>query len=677
MLDSSAVGIVLGFLVSLLLIGSLLLKRTRLGRVTLGQRAQESLSVLQTFYEHAPSHLGVLEIEGSDIRHIYDNPAACRFLGVLTGQTRGRLEADLGVPPAQTELWLQRLKESLARKSPIRFEFKATDSRWFSVTVCPVSEEDGVAQQFCYLAEDISEWKNNAERASLDRQRLQFALTAGRLGFWDWNVISGQFHYGGDWANLLGFPNEHFKATLSLWEALIHPEDASRVMDLIRSNLEDKTPEFEAECRLKTARGDFLWVSAKGRVIERNSLGVAYRHVGVVEDIHERRQVREQLRLVARQKDEFLAILAHELRNPLAPIRTGLAIIQKDPTSEAARQATKMMARQLLHLVRLIDDLLDVSRISLGRLELKKSHLTVKQIVDTAVEGSTPLIQANQHKLSIEMPEETLLIDGDITRLAQVLSNLLNNSAKYSPKGGTINLTVQKLPKAALFKVQDKGLGIPPELLDSIFDMFSQANQSLDRAQGGLGIGLALVRKLVELHNGTVHAESAGIGHGSTFIVQIPRLIEGEKPTAELPIKSTLPSIPKKIVVVDDNVDSAESLAEFLRMHGHSVRTAYTASGAIAAQAEFDPDIMFLDIGLPEMSGYEVARRVRASPHGPDLCLVAITGWGGEKDKENAKAAGFNAHLTKPVDLSAVQVLIKSGTAKMGFRGDPSLPFTG
>jgi len=663
-----AIGIILGLLVPLLLYGVVTFNRLGFGRRGLRQRAQESLGVLQTFYEHAPSLLGVLEISGSDIYHVYDNPAACRSLGVITGETRGRLDSELGVSPHQTSLWLRNLRDSLLRRSPIRFEFKGENSSWYAVTVCPVSEASGLSQQFCYLAEDISEWKNNAELALLDRQRLQCALSAARLGFWDWNVISSTFHYGGDWTHLLGFPERYFTQTLSLWEELVHPEDATRVMDILRGNLEGKTPEFETEYRLKTARGDFLWVSAHGRVIERNSRGMATRHVGVVEDINERRQVREQLKLVAHQKDEFLATLAHELRNPLAPIRTGLAIINKDPNSDAARQARDMMDRQLIHLVRLIDDLLDISRISLGRFELKKSRITVKQIVDTALEGSAPFIDSNQHTLSVVVPEEPIFIDGDLTRLAQVMNNLLNNSAKYSPKGSRIEVTARKLPTSALLCVTDTGLGIPPELLESIFDMFSQVNRTLDRAQGGLGIGLALVRKLVELHAGTVHAESAGIGHGSTFIVQLPRLEEGTEITSNDPLGAVIPpSLPKKILIVDDNVDSADSLACLLKMDGHSIRVANTASAALAAQAEFLPDIMFLDIGLPEMNGYEVARRIRASAHGAKLCLVAITGWGGDKDKENAKAAGFNAHLTKPVDISAVQSLIASGTGDTEF----------
>lgn len=655
-------------LLLLLIISSvvvILVLRYRSTRGQLRKPAQESLSVLQTFYEHSPSLLGVVELRDDDILHIYDNPAACRFYGVLSGLTPGLLESQLGVPNQQTALWAQQYRDSLSRRCPVRFEFKSSKNHWFAVTVCPVTEATSSPQQFCYLAEDISEWKINAELASIDRQRLEYALSAARLGFCDWNLISGAFHYGGGWAQLLHLPHDHFTPTLSLWEKLIHPEDAGRVLDLLRCNLEGKTNDLEAECRLLTSAGKEVWFSVRGRVIERTATGIAIRHVAVFEDINERRQVREQLKVIAHQKDEFIATLAHELRNPLAPIRTGLEIIKRDPTCEAARRARDMMERQLIHLVRLIDDLLDISRISLGRLELRKSVITAKEIVDTAVEGSVPLIEAHEHTLILTVPEEPIKISGDLTRLAQVLSNLLNNAAKYTPQKGHIELRVEKLPSDVMFKVADNGLGIPSELLETIFNMFGQVNRTLDRSQGGLGIGLALVRKIVELHHGKVYAESAGPGSGATFTVIVPRLPDGDTTYEKrTPADVTLPILPKRILVVDDNVDSAESLASFLRMQSHSVRVAHTPTEAFVIIAEFQPEVIFLDIGLPEMNGYEVARRIRKAPEGRTTCLVAITGWGGEKDKENAKAAGFNAHLTKPVDLEAIQALVRGDTTQ-------------
>lgn len=645
-----------------------LLKRVSQQRAPdLSLYAREAIGVLQTFYEHAPTLVGVVELIGTDVLHVYDNPGACRFLGVLPGQTEGRLESEIGVPPEQTAAWLARYQQSLERRSPVRFEFHAGDGRWFAVTVCPVIERLPTKQQFCFLAEDISEWKDNAEKAIRDQERLHVALEAGRLAFWDWDLVTGVMHYGGEWTKLFGFPEGKLSPSFTEWHSLLHPEDAGRVMEAIQANLDGRTPEFEAEYRMKTFSGEWLWVTSRGRVIERDANQKPVRHVGVIEDIHEGRNTREQLRQVAQQKDEFLATLAHELRNPLAPIRTGLEIIKRDPSGLMAQQARDMMDRQLSHLVRLIDDLLDVSRISLGRLELRKSHLEVRTIIDTAVEGSKPFVESRKHSLTVGIPDEPIFIFGDLTRLAQVVSNLINNSCKYTPEGGHIQVRISRLPNLVSIQVQDDGLGIPPEMLDKIFEMFGQVNRTLDRAQGGLGIGLALVRKLVELHGGTVQAESPGINRGATFTITLP-----QDPEAEVPVPKPLdePATPiqsRRILVIDDNVDAAESLSMFLQLSGHTTKVAYSPSVGLKLAQEFKPDMVFLDIGLPEMTGYEVARRIRSSPIGKSTCLIAVTGWGAEKDRDAAKEAGFNAHITKPVDLDEVARLLEHGTADHAF----------
>lgn len=634
----------------------------------LGQHASEALGVLQTFYEHAPTLVGVVELVGTDILHVYDNPGACRFLGVSPGQTEGKRESEIGVLPEQTDAWLRRYQQSLDLRSPVRFEFQGRDRRWFAVTVCPVIEQLPVKQQFCFLAEDISEWKENAERALHDRERLRVALEAGRLAFWDWNIATGEVHYGGEWTKLFGFAQDQLKPIFETWQNLVHPEDAGRVMEALQRNLDGHTPEYEAEYRMKGSSGEWIWVTSRGKVIEQDASKRAVRHVGVVEDFHERRRTREQLRQVAQQKDEFLATLAHELRNPLAPIRTGLEIIKRDPSSLMAQQARDMMDRQLVHLVRLIDDLLDVSRIGLGRLELKKTSIEVKTIIDTAIEGSKPFIEGHKHSLTVSIPEEPIWMVGDLTRLAQVVSNLINNAAKYTPEGGLIEVRVAKLPASVSIQVQDNGLGIPQEMLDKIFEMFGQVNQTLDRAQGGLGIGLALVRKLVELHDGTVRAESPGVNRGTTFTITLPL---NPSATAVVPKPQSVQEAPstqsRRILVVDDNADGAESLSMFLQLGGHTTQVANSASVGLRMVEEFKPDLVFLDIGLPEMSGYEVARRIRASSAGKSICLVAVTGWGGEKDKDAAKEAGFNAHITKPVDLNEVSRLLEHGTSSLAF----------
>lgn len=259
---------------------------------------------------------------------------------------------------------------------------------------------------------------------------------------------------------------------------------------------------------------------------------------------------------------------------------------------------------------------------------------------------------------------------GDLTRLAQVVSNLINNSAKYTPEGGRIEVRVSALPTAVLIEVQDNGLGIPPEMLDKIFEMFGQVNRTLDRAQGGLGIGLALVRKLVELHNGSVRAESPGVNRGTTFTVTLPQDLTAAAPTPEPKDRSVpAPTASRRILIIDDNVDGAESLSMFLQLHGHTTQVANSPLVGLKLVEEFKPDLVFLDIGLPEMNGYEVARRIRASSAGRSVCLIAVTGWGGEKDRDAAKEAGFNGHITKPVDLVEVTRLLTHGTPELTFGG--------
>jgi PAS domain S-box-containing protein len=587
-------------------------------------------------------------------------------MGVSPDTYQGWRESEVGISPKQTEEWRRQFEESLNQGVPIRFQFKTANDDWFAVTVCAVVDPAAKRQQFCYLAENISEWKNNAEQSLVDRERLTTSLLAARLGIWDWSVITGTCHYGGSWGDILGYPPEYFKPKLSTWEDLVHPDDLGYVLAALERNLAGESAQYDVEYRLKTSAGNWLWVLARGRVVERDRDRRALRHVGVVEDIHERKTVRDQLKLEHRRKDEFIATLAHELRNPLAPIGTGLEIIKRDPTGDAAKQARDMMERQLSHLVRLIDDLLDISRISLGRLELKKSRITLKSIIDTAIEGSTPFFEANKQVLHTYIPAETITLMGDLTRLSQIVSNLLNNAAKYTAAGGVISLKAATEDSKVNIEVSDNGAGIPAEMLEGIFDMFGQVDQTLDRAQGGLGIGLALVRKLVELHNGSVKAESPGPGKGSTFRVTLPieesALSEAVAQPPLAPSSGNQAAL-RKILIVDDNVDAAVSLQMLLQIEGQNAQMAHSGREALEVFKTFHPDLVFLDIGLPDMNGFEVAKQIRLSPGGATPCLVALTGWGSEKDKIQAKEVGFNGHMTKPAALNLIHKFIETGSA--------------
>ena len=356
----------------------------------------------------------------------------------------------------------------------------------------------------------------------------------------------------------------------------------------------------------------------------------------------ELRSLTDALKNEDRRKNEFLATLAHELRNPLAPLRSGLEVlnISRDPVIAAETRET--MDRQLTHMVRLIDDLLDVSRVTSDRLRLRKEQVLLKSVAETAIEASSPIMDATGQSLTVALPNEPIWLDADPTRLSQVLSNLLTNASKYTPEGGRIELTAEREDGDVVLRVSDTGLGIPPEMLSEVFAMFTQVNRTLDRSQGGLGIGLALVKRLVELHGGTIIAESAGLGAGSTFTVRLP-FVEvspaGSESgtTAQGKSARQLPKLGRRVLVVDDNVDAAFCLAKILEISGHDARTANSGPQALEAALAFNPEVVLLDIGLPGMNGHEVAKRMRGEPSLSRAVLVALTGWGSEQDKQQSR----------------------------------------
>lgn len=368
-------------------------------------------------------------------------------------------------------------------------------------------------------------------------------------------------------------------------------------------------------------------------------------------------QVERELREVDRRKDEFLATLAHELRNPLDPIRTALALLCKlDPVVPAMQDnARRTIARHTDHLVRLVDDLLDVSRISLGKISLQWESVSLASVIRSALETSSHSIEARGHAIDIDLPKEELWVCGDAVRLSQIVANLLLNAAKFTAPGGRIAIGAARDGDNVRIRLADNGIGIAATSIDSIFGLFAQSGHSPDRVQDGLGIGLSLVRTLVELHGGQVSVSSPGVGLGSTFEVHLPLDANVPLPAAA-PAPATAGSS-QRILVVDDNSDAADTLAELLEMYGHTVRTAYTGAQAAERTLEFKPDIVFLDIGLPDMNGYEVAVKLRQLPIPQQFQLVALTGYGQEHDRQAALAAGFNEHFAKPVDFGKLAAL--------------------
>jgi signal transduction histidine kinase/DNA-binding response OmpR family regulator len=363
-----------------------------------------------------------------------------------------------------------------------------------------------------------------------------------------------------------------------------------------------------------------------------------------------------------RRKNEFLAMLAHELRNPLAPIRNAVQILHEDGLESSVLQWIRdVIDRQVKHLVRLVDDLLDISRITRGKIRLQKEQLDVRAVASSAAESSRPLIEARQQKLTISLPAEPVHLLADHTRLVQILGNLLNNASKYSEEGGQIYLSVERDGNEGVFRVRDSGIGISAEMLSRVFDLFTQVDRSLDRSQGGLGIGLTLVRRLVEMHQGTVQASSAGPGKGSEFVVRLPLLVNGLPQSISLS-NGDVCSLPitgrRRILVVDDNCDGADSLGTLLRMAGHDVRICHNGPASLVEADVFSPEVVMLDIGMAGIDGYEIARQLRRTSHLQNALLIAVTGYGQEEARQRSLQAGFDHHLVKPVDLKVLHELL-------------------
>ena len=431
------------------------------------------------------------------------------------------------------------------------------------------------------------------------------------------------------------------------WEPVVHPDELEYTRETWRSAIENATT-YACEHRIRMEDGSYRWHLS--RAVPMRGSGGVVKWFGTATDIHDLREAQEALQESDRRKDEFLATLAHELRNPLNPIRNAVEVLRRrGPDIPELRWGRDVIDRQVDHLTRLIDDLLDVSRITRNKLELRKQRVDLAEILNGAVESSRPLLDRQGQELAVSLPAEPVSLEADLVRLTQAFMNLLDNAAKYTPAGGRIALTAERAGGDVVVSVKDTGIGIPPEKLDHLFDMFYQVDRSLERSHGGLGIGLTLVKRLVEMHGGTIEARSPGADRGSEFVVRLP-VLAGEPARAEEREPEEARPASRRILVVDDNRDSAESLALLLQVTGNDVRTAFDGLEAVEEAERFRPDVVLLDIGMPRLNGYEAARRIRDEPWGKEMLLIAQTGWGQEEDRRRSQEAGFDAHLTKPVD---------------------------
>jgi len=495
----------------------------------------------------------------------------------------------------------------------------------------------------------------NANQELMDNEEwLRLALAVAQVATWEWDLKSGKMRWSANPEVLFGFPAGSFGSDSRISHAA-HAEDVGILETAFQRAME--TGSYEAEYRAVRADGSVVWIADRGRVVHDRESQKA-RIVGVSVDLTRRKNLEEALVESDHRKNEFLATLAHELRNPLAPVRYAVKVLDvKGPETPHLRWAVELIDRQIQHMARLIDDLLDVNRISRNMLELRREKAELASVIAVAVETSRPLIEQGNHNLVLDVPTDPIYLNADKVRLAQVFSNLLNNATQHSRSsdtGAKIYLTAMRDGSSAVITVKDAGVGIAPEMLPRIFEMFNQGGRL---SGGGLGIGLSLARRLVEMHGGTIEAHSGGIGKGATFTVRlpIPDLSSSESSKSpRLTDAAETTALKRRILVADDNRDVVESFQIMLRILGHEVQTALDGLEAIEKAEQFRPDVIVLDVGMPMLDGYETAIRIRQQPWSRDVVLIAVTGWGNEKDKLKSAAAGFNVHLVKPVDATTI-----------------------
>jgi signal transduction histidine kinase len=546
-----------------------------------------------------------------------------------------------------------------------------TKRLWGELVLVGGEPLDTASDSIAGLAQLATIALENAQRlafARRDQDRLLLLAEATNDALYDWDFDTRDFWWGGGILKLLESDSDPVQHS-SRWKLeRIHPDDVDRVRISFDEARFAKAMTWTAEYRFRRHDGSYIQVEDRGYFL-RDVSGRAYRVIGSIRDVTAvksllvaEQHARADAEAASRAKDEFLAMLGHELRNPLAPIVTGLDLLRMRVGPELDRELT-VLQRQAQHLIHLVDDLLDISRIAHGKIQLKKQRLEIAAVIAAAIETASPLIESRLHRLEVDVPAKGLQVDADHARLAQAIANLLNNAAKYTEPGGSITVRARRAGDVVEVTVRDTGIGIAPEMLPHIFQMFVQERQALDRAQGGLGLGLSIVRSLVELHGGEVEARSTGRGHGSEFTLRVPAASTRAEDEGGVRPSTAAAGAPSghKIMVVDDNVDAADLLALALDHLGNTTRVAHDAESALAMVGEFAPELAVLDIGLPVIDGYELARRLRGLPGCPRR-LIALTGYGQESDRERAVRAGFDAHLVKPVEIETLKSVIESLT---------------
>jgi len=519
------------------------------------------------------------------------------------------------------------------------------------------------------LQREADEHLGTRRALEASEKRVRLALSAGQMGVWEWDAASGRLYWDDTQRKLFGLA-PGVPVTAERFFSLIHADDRNAIRENIRSKASGTGGQHATEYRIvRPDDGTVHWIAARSDVQYAEG-GRIVRISGVNFDITEGKEAEQRLRESDRRKTLFLATLAHELRNPLAPIQTSIEIMRRTSPPGMRGAPLDVMDRQVRLLRRLVDDLLELSRIAEGKIELRRSLVTLASVVETALETVDPIIRSLGRTLTVELPPQPVTLHGDPARLAQMLSNLLNNAAKFTRNGGRIVLACTLEGDETVIEVRDDGMGLAPEMLERIFEPFVQGDPSLTRHTGGLGIGLSLVRTLAEMHGGSVRASSDGLGHGARFTVRLPVAAGVPAPvSAPAPLQRadarSADAAPSgvRVLVVDDNRDAADSLALLAGTLGAQTLAAYDGVSALVESERFRPDVVFLDIGMPDIDGYAVARELRGRPGGERLYLVAVTGWGQPQDRARAQSAGFDRHFVKPIDEAAVRGALAAARA--------------
>ena len=554
------------------------------------------------------------------------------------------------------DVWRVSIQNELPFEMELRLAFDARrEYRWYLGRAVPHRGESGAIDRWYATSTDIHDRKLAESALAEHRARLRAALDASDTGTFTWNIETDDFEADESLDRLVGAAPHGSNRSLADFVRLVHPSDQEMVSGAWRASAQGCL-EFQNEFRVVWPDGTQRWLYCKGRTV-RGDHGRPATMAGACVDVTMRKEREDALLAADRQKDEFLGMLAHELRNPLAPITYCVAALERQMPSPEARRPLEIIARQAARMTRIVDDLLDVSRVTQGKITLQQEPLDLGTIVSNAAEVSRAAMEAHGHLLTVTVPDGPLPISGDAVRLAQVFENLLGNAAKYTPPGGRVTLTVEREGPQGIVRVRDSGIGIGPDVLPRIFDLFVQADTSLDRSEGGLGIGLTLVDRLTRMHGGSVEAFSDGPGSGSEFVVRLPLDVAhaaSEHPAGD---HDTAGARRHRYLIVDDNVDSADSLRLLLEMRGHSAHVVNDGRLAADAARTFKPDIVLLDVGLPGMDGYQVVRQFRAEPDLATLMVVATTGYGRLEDKLRCLAAGFDQHIAKPLDVEDIEAL--------------------